>query len=144
MKRNRIWIIGAFAVVIGIVLLISHDILSSVVETATASASTSQNQSQSGVTGECTLSQSGYALTLTNNNATAVDVTGFTVLFDDANGNELASDTEPGTAIVNGVESIGMNDWIGSDNSLTWHVGETYPSGAFSCQIAVYNSPNGE
>lgn len=106
--------------------------------TSNATAETNTNPHMN-VTGLCTPdSNTGYTVTLTNNGNAPVEISGFNVLFSDENGNELGSDNEPGNGNINGIETINMNDWIGSDNSLTWIVTVGIPNQTAECEVIHY------
>jgi len=88
----------------------------------------------------CGISQSGYSILAQNAGNSAVQITGFSVVFMD-HGQETGSDNEPGDGYVNGTGLIGMNDWLVGGQTLTFDVQPDNPMpAATTCEVAQWDS----
>jgi hypothetical protein len=83
-------------------------------------------------------SPSDYTESITNQTGALVNIKGFVVLFFDASGTQVGSDSEPGGGYVDDTLIINMNDQTGSGQTISHIVkpDKGIPPGAQSCQVA--------
>lgn len=105
-------------------------------------ASTSDAPAKPALTPSCTLAIAypAYIVKFTNPGTVAVNVTGFSVAFT-RNGQETGDDTEPGNGTVNGINTIGMNNWVLPGDSIAYSVELGSLPAADACQVVQWNTP---
>jgi hypothetical protein len=88
----------------------------------------------------CRIAGSGtYVVTFINQTSYPVDLTGFSVVYQDGS-EETGSDTEPGNGAIDGVNTIGMNKWILVNKVVTFDVQpEAIPAGTTECTVVSYS-----
>jgi hypothetical protein len=111
---RTVGIVAAFGVPIG---LLASFIIASSGNTATTPRSSSRPVTY--VT--CSITSDGYTATIEELSGHPMQINGFTVSF--ATDSQITgSDTEPGNGYLNGIATIGMNDWIVPGQTLKYKV----------------------
>jgi len=129
MKNFAIAVFILVGVAIGVAIAQNH---------STTAATPEPVPSANSVSSVCTITPVGYTLVLTNNSPGTEEITGFVVTFDEQNGEQSGSDTEPGNATINGIETIQMQNWIEAGQSQSYSVASEASQSAATCNLATW------